>query len=625
LVHLTDRDFSDGIEDLTGGLATFYRSEDIVDRDKFWDEGFAKVNKSYLWGCGTFAVNEQDKRGIEGGHAYTILEAETIPDGTRLVKVRNPWGKSEWEGDWGDRSPKWTDELKKLLKHEDKDDGIFWISYEDLLRNYHCLHRTRIFDASWTVAQSWTNFTVPLLTSDTYESTFKVTLSKAATTAIVLSQLDERYFRGLEGQYDFGLSFRLHKLNDDDYLYRCHHRYFSDRSVNLEVDLEAGVYEVRLQITGDRCPERPKIEDVVRINWKDSRKKLLQICRSYDLAHAKVAVPEPQPKAMEAKAEAEAEDVTKDPAAEKSNVDASLEAESSDLTSSSVEVSTPESASGAAVAGSVVEADPGSKPEEAAKGSTDTENPTSATKPETNESKLITEDVKEESQVMTMPQDHETDLNPNSAEAEMTGEPEPKPEAGGEGEESATQRATESKDSTPDDATPQTSKKPPPSSPPSPSSSPPNPNNKYAGRRTSTDLPQSPTIKSSQAADSQKDILPPKPDKDNNDVDPPNPPKPPKDPDGDDDKDKDREKDIKKDDDGDKDAKKKTKAEEEEKEEDTKPDELFNSVCTVGLRVYCKDAEARIEIIRPSTALLRDKQFTSSREKRLDADDPAKS
>jgi hypothetical protein len=253
-VHLTKRVFSDGIEDLTGGLATFYKSEDIVDQDKFWDEGFAKVNKSYLWGCATNAVNEQDGQGLEGDHAYAILEAETIPDGTRLVKVRNPWGKCEWEGDWGDHSPKWTDELKKLLGYEDKDDGIFWISYEDLLRNYHLLYRTRIFDASWTVAQSWTNFTVPLLTSDTYESTFKVTLSKAATTSIVLSQLDERYFRGLGGQYKFGLSFRLHKLDDDDYLYRCHHRHFSDRSVNLEVDLEAGVYEVRLQMATGISP-----------------------------------------------------------------------------------------------------------------------------------------------------------------------------------------------------------------------------------------------------------------------------------------------------------------------------------------------------------------------------------
>ena len=28
---------------------------------------------------------------------------------TNLIQVRNPWGKREWQGDWGDHSDKWTD------------------------------------------------------------------------------------------------------------------------------------------------------------------------------------------------------------------------------------------------------------------------------------------------------------------------------------------------------------------------------------------------------------------------------------------------------------------------------------------------------------------------------------
>lgn len=610
---LTYRVFSDGIEDLTGGLATFFRSEDIVDLDRFWDEGLAQVNKSLLWGCGTYTVNEKDKRGIEGGHAYTILEAETIPDGTRLVKVRNPWGKNEWEGDWSDRSTKWTDELKSFLKHEDKDDGIFWISYDDLLRNYPFLHRTRIFDASWTVAQSWTNFTVPLLSSDTYESTFKVTLSKAATTAIVLSQLDERYFRGLEGQYNWGLSFRLHKLNEDDYLYRCHNRHFSDRSINLEVDLEAGVYEVRLQITSERYPDRPKIEDVVRINWKDSRKKLLQICRSYDLAHAKVAVPELQPKAMEAK------ETAKEPTAEKDDVDVSSEDKLEDLASSGVRVSKPESRSGGAEAESKIdsnhgeavgedksdinEGDSGSRPEEEAKESTVREKSAFSTKPKASEGRHLLEDFKPESPVVVVHQDHKSDSDTTSTEPEMIESPDLKPEAERDGKDSMTKTDVETKDSKPEYVTSRTVQKQaagaelPTSSPPSAAQ--PKSSSQRAARGIATDV-QSPAIQDSQAADMKKDDDLPSPDKD---------------------------KDIKKDDDTPEPEKDKDieKEEKEDKGDDKEEDEPFNSVCTVGLRVYCKDAEARIEIIHPSTALLRNKQFTSSREKSLDVDDPAKS
>lgn len=33
----------------------------------------------------------------------------------QLLKVRNPWGKVEWLGDWSDNSDKWTPELIKEL------------------------------------------------------------------------------------------------------------------------------------------------------------------------------------------------------------------------------------------------------------------------------------------------------------------------------------------------------------------------------------------------------------------------------------------------------------------------------------------------------------------------------
>lgn len=29
-----------------------------------------------------------------------------------LIKLRNPWGKKEWIGEWSDGSPSWTKEIK---------------------------------------------------------------------------------------------------------------------------------------------------------------------------------------------------------------------------------------------------------------------------------------------------------------------------------------------------------------------------------------------------------------------------------------------------------------------------------------------------------------------------------
>lgn len=47
------------------------------------------------------------------------------------MKLRNPWGKFEWKGDWGDESDLWTDELKKKAGLTSEDDGAFWMSFTD--------------------------------------------------------------------------------------------------------------------------------------------------------------------------------------------------------------------------------------------------------------------------------------------------------------------------------------------------------------------------------------------------------------------------------------------------------------------------------------------------------------
>ena len=74
--------------------------------------------------------------GLEDQHAYSLISAHQLdtPQGElRLVKIRNPWGYKEWNGDWSDSSPKWTPELKEKVNFEKKDDGIFFISFKDYL------------------------------------------------------------------------------------------------------------------------------------------------------------------------------------------------------------------------------------------------------------------------------------------------------------------------------------------------------------------------------------------------------------------------------------------------------------------------------------------------------------
>jgi hypothetical protein len=274
----------EGIEDLTGGVTSEVFATDILDKDKFWREELMNVNKTFLFGCGQMGGIYGERKGIQEKHAYSIMEAREI-DGVRLLKLRNPWGRTEWTGRWSDGSEEWTAEWMQKLNHKFGDDGVFWIHYNDLLRHYQHFDRTRLFGPEWTVSQQWTSVNVPW-SVDYLDTKFKINLAKSGPVVIVLSQLDDRYYQGLEGEYEFNLQFRLHKDDEEEYIVRSNGTYYMKRSVSTELTLEAGNYTVLLKIKATRVP-KPTPDEVIRATCTKRREKLLATGLSYDLAHAK--------------------------------------------------------------------------------------------------------------------------------------------------------------------------------------------------------------------------------------------------------------------------------------------------------------------------------------------------
>ena len=286
---------SEAIEDLTGGVTTDLFTTDILNKDRFWSEEIMKVNDEFLFSCATGTFDRWQGSNIASAygardniirmHAYSIMEAREI-QGNRLLKVRNPWGEGEWRGAWSDGSEQWTPEWMELLNHRFGDDGQFWISYEDLLREYSSFDRTRLFGPDWQITQQWTTIDVPW--SAGYNKTkFSVTLTKRSPVVIVLSQLDDRYYRGLQGQYEFQLHFRLNKDGEQDYIVRSHGNYSMSRSVSTDLELDPGTYSVLMKITARRWQEDDTPEDIIRANVKVRQNKLIQTGLAYDLAHAK--------------------------------------------------------------------------------------------------------------------------------------------------------------------------------------------------------------------------------------------------------------------------------------------------------------------------------------------------
>lgn len=211
---------------------------------------------------------------------------------------RNPWGKGKkgnWEGPWSDGSKEFTPEAQKELNHKFGNDSVFWISYQDLLRKYQHFDRTRLFMdcPDWRITQKWISVEVPWKAE--FEQKFRIVLKKESPVVLVLSQLDDRYFDGLQGQYSFRLQFRLHEVDspgEEDYIVRSHGNYLMERSVVTELkSLKAGTYSVFIMVVADRDTSAPSVEDVVKAQCrrKVDNDKLAQVGMAYDIAHSKGA------------------------------------------------------------------------------------------------------------------------------------------------------------------------------------------------------------------------------------------------------------------------------------------------------------------------------------------------
>lgn len=289
----------EGLEDLSSGVTTELLTSDILDTDLLWDNELNNSNKEFLFGCSTGILDggTGTRDGIQERHAYNVVETRTLKDGTRLVKLRNPWGAKKsgiWEGPYSDGSKEWNGDVQEELGHSFGSDSVFWITYDDLLRKFQHLDRTRLFrDGDWRVSQRWIGVDVPWHAQ--YHEKFHVRLTQASPLVLVLSQLDDRYFKGLRGEYVFDLHFRVHEQgrpDAEDYIVRSHANYLMERAVGVELpDMAAGNYSIWICVAAQRVAGSSSVEEVVARECRARREneKLAQVGRAYDLAHSKAA------------------------------------------------------------------------------------------------------------------------------------------------------------------------------------------------------------------------------------------------------------------------------------------------------------------------------------------------
>ena len=85
--------------------------------DDIWDYIDKHLKAGDMVSTGSFFGKGSDKDtndiGVPYRHAFTVNGAVELSDGTKLIRIRNPWGSELFHGDWSDSSTKWTEKLKE--------------------------------------------------------------------------------------------------------------------------------------------------------------------------------------------------------------------------------------------------------------------------------------------------------------------------------------------------------------------------------------------------------------------------------------------------------------------------------------------------------------------------------
>ncbi|TNM99870.1 hypothetical protein fugu_012903 [Takifugu bimaculatus] len=135
---------TEGFEDFTGGIS---ERHDLGNADPHLFHIIKKaLERGSLLGCSIDITSASDSEAVTysklvKGHAYSVTGADQVEYGgeaVHLIRIRNPWGQVEWNGAWSDDSSEWryvsSDDRARLTNRSD--DGEFWMSFSDFLRQY---------------------------------------------------------------------------------------------------------------------------------------------------------------------------------------------------------------------------------------------------------------------------------------------------------------------------------------------------------------------------------------------------------------------------------------------------------------------------------------------------------
>jgi len=152
------------LHDLTGApIKQIYTRKGGADKEEEWRYLLKASQLEYSMVCSSNPGSDSDssQSGVVQGHAYTLLKVDILNfqgQQIRLVQLRNPWGKGEFKGAWSDYDQNWNyvdpQEKQRIGFHPDKDDGIFFIPFDNFWDEFRAITIAEIDDNASYVYKS---------------------------------------------------------------------------------------------------------------------------------------------------------------------------------------------------------------------------------------------------------------------------------------------------------------------------------------------------------------------------------------------------------------------------------------------------------------------------------------
>jgi len=217
----------------------------IKDIDIIWKDLKKAFEEGHIITCCSKFDNEIEKYGLVSGHTFTVtnlVEGHVNNEYIRLIKLRNPWGYKEWNGNWSDHSKLWTEEAKKELNINlhIEDDGEFYMSFEDFFKYFLVVDICRV-----TNPQCVKSYKIPF-NSVYHSNVFELQIFNK--THIIISALKKnyRFHRTIDNNSELVINLILvKKINDKDSDKKIIYIASTNRNEGnpfLDLDLTVGYY-----------------------------------------------------------------------------------------------------------------------------------------------------------------------------------------------------------------------------------------------------------------------------------------------------------------------------------------------------------------------------------------------